>query len=155
NSQHAATASQPFSLLTSLGSRMKHGNAFMALREIEAGDLPACFRGSRISSRREHHTRRGIARPIDFKFTKSLFRNRFEDLGEVSLQSHQNRLSLRISETNIIFQNARTFGSQHQPDKKNTAEWEAFIARSLYCRLDYLADNSVSHCGVQHASICN
>ena len=113
----------------------------MAVREIEAFDLRACLRGAGVTSRSEHHARRGIAGPIDFKFTQSLFRYRREDFGQITPQSHQNRLSLRISETNVIFQNARTIGSQHQPNEQNAAERKAFIPRSLQCRLDNVAHN--------------
>ena len=110
---------------------MKHGDAFMAVREIEAFDLRACLRGAGVTSRSEHHARRGIAGPIDFKFTQSLFRYRREDFGQITPQSHQNRLSLRISETNVIFQNPRTIGCQHQPNEQNAAERKAFTPRSL------------------------
>src|SRR5215475_7236002 len=60
------------------------------------------------------------------------------DLGEIALQSPQDRLGFRITETNVIFQDFRTVRSQHQTEIEHAAEWKSLDSRGLQSGFDYL-----------------
>ena len=74
---------------------------------------------------------------------------------QVCFQSHQNRLSFRIAEADVVLQDARPIACQHQADEKNAAEGKAFSARAAQCRLDDLVDYSLQSRIIDNTRIGN
>src|SRR5262245_38258335 len=105
----------------------------------------------RITARGQHYAGRGFVGPTGFEFAETPFGYRLKDLHEIALQTNQNCLGLRISETHIVLEDARTIGGEHEPDEEDSAKGKALSQRAIKCRLDNLFDDSIPRCLIEHA----
>src|SRR4030095_16930867 len=108
------------------GCGVKYLDAFQTSRLLHAGDLLPSLECSRISARRDHHANRSIRRPVRIDLSQTAIHRRFEDIDQVTLHAHENRLRLRISEATIELKHHRAARRHHQATIEHTFKLRAF-----------------------------
>src|ERR1044072_5436881 len=109
------------------------------------------FRG--VSFCGEYNASRCIIRPFNIRFAQTRLDNRLKNSRQISFQSSQNGLCLRIAKPHVVFEYAWPVGRQHQAYEKNSAKRKTLVATALQTWLDDLSDDLIERSTVYQRSV--
>ena len=114
-------------------------------RFIQTGNDFAFFITARISGGRHDDADGGLRRPTQFDVRQTAVGDGAERLHQIAVETHENRLCLRIAETDVEFQNLRAVFRDHQSRVDDAAEIQTILLDALQERLQHLLVDDLPH----------
>ena len=108
---------------------------FLTLEILKACNLEAFLISHRISVRSKNNTYRCFIFKFQLQCVQFSIHTCFHNINDIILHSWKNHLSLRVTETGIVFKNLRSVRCQHETEEDNTCKWSSLRSHGIHRRL--------------------
>ena len=131
--QHPSPAGQYLPFRAWLCSGMKHQNILVQI--IQPANREAGLVATRVSGRGHYHPDAGILTPFYIYLVKVTIYHRQHNIYQVSVESGEGDLGLRVTEPSVEFNHFRPFFRNHQSAVEDAFIGHPFFFHTCYCRL--------------------
>ena len=120
---------------------MEHLNVGQFRSVFQAANNESLFVVAGIALRRHNDGAGGAFVPFKLDFVQTLFGNGVYDEGDVRLQTHHQRLTFRVAESDVVFQNLGLTVFNHQAGVENALEIDVVFVQRVQRRNENFGDD--------------